>query len=533
MVLHSDKESAPGHAHRFHQPAVRRKPLQAKPLGRQDVPEGVVELVAVAVAFRNAFRSVNASQHAAVREPALVCAEAHRAALGDVALLVGHEVDDLAAPIGKFARTRVRNACRVPGILYHRSLHSEAYPEIGNVVFARIFRCKDLTLHAAFAETAGHENAVRPLQQLLRGILRHVLCLYPIYHRAHFVVEAAVTQRLRHRKIRVAHSDVLADERDLHRADGFLRAAEHFLPLREVRFPCFQSEFAARHSGKIAALQHERRFVYARDGEVLYYAIRFDVAEQRYLVPRALFKRHLLPGHDDVGRYAHLPEFLDGVLRGLGLLLAGGGDVRHERDVDVKAVPAPDLAAYLPHRLQEGLALDVADGAAYLGQHHVRVRLAADRVNVILDGARDVRDDLHRFAEELSPALAVEHVPVHLARGEVGIAVEVLVDESLVMSEVEVGLRAVLGDEHFAVLVGAHRAGIDVDVRIQLLRGDFESARFQQPAQRRHDDALSEPGYYASRYKHILCHTSSTLSASRRGARKKNEKSTLSACFNG
>ena len=183
--------------------------------------------------------------------------------------------------------------------------------------------------------------------------------------------------------------------------------------------------------------------------------------------------------------------------------------------MDVQAILSPRLSSYLPHRFQKGLALNVAYRATYLGHHHIGVRLFPHRVDIILYGARDVRDDLHRFAQELSPALAVEHVPIHLARGEVGIAVEVLVDESLVMSEVEVGLRAVLGDEHFAVLVGAHRAGIDVDVRVEFLRGDFESARFQQPAQRRHNDALSEPGYYASRYKHILCHTSSTLSPRR------------------
>ncbi len=46
------------------------------------------------------------------------------------------------------------------------------------------------------------------------------------------------------------------------------------------------------------------------------------------------------------------------------------------------------------------------------------------------------------------------------------------VDEALVVAEVEVGLALVVGDEHLAVLEGVHRAGVDVDVRVELLHRD-------------------------------------------------------------
>jgi hypothetical protein len=48
------------------------------------------------------------------------------------------------------------------------------------------------------------------------------------------------------------------------------------------------------------------------------------------------------------------------------------------------------------------------------------------------------------------------------------------------VAEVEVGLRAVLGDEHLAVLVRRHRARVDVDVRVELLDADAEPARDQE-----------------------------------------------------
>jgi hypothetical protein len=50
-------------------------------------------------------------------------------------------------------------------------------------------------------------------------------------------------------------------------------------------------------------------------------------------------------------------------------------------------------------------------------------------------------------------------------------------DEALVVPEVEVGLGAVVGDEHLAVLERAHRARVDVDVRVELDERDPEAAR--------------------------------------------------------
>ena len=60
---------------------------------------------------------------------------------------------------------------------------------------------------------------------------------------------------------------------------------------------------------------------------------------------------------------------------------------------------------------------------------------------------------------------------------------EVLVDEALVVSDVEVGLGAVLGHEHLAVLKRAHRPGIDVQIGIELLCLHAQPACLQQPAE--------------------------------------------------
>ena len=69
-----------------------------------------------------------------------------------------------------------------------------------------------------------------------------------------------------------------------------------------------------------------------------------------------------------------------------------------------------------------------------------------------LDFVGDVRDHLHGAAEVVAAALLADHALVDLAGGEVVALAHPHVDEALVVAEVEVGLGAVLGDEHLAVL---------------------------------------------------------------------------------
>ena len=66
--------------------------------------------------------------------------------------------------------------------------------------------------------------------------------------------------------------------------------------------------------------------------------------------------------------------------------------------------------------------------------------------------------------------------------------------EALVVAEVEVGLGAVVGDEDLAVLVRRHRAGVDVDVRVELHVRDTKPARFHQRADRRGGETLADRG---------------------------------------
>ncbi len=304
--------------------------------------------------------------------------------------------------------------------------------------------------------------------------------------------DTRVLESLVHREICVVQLDVLADERDLDRLAPVVDALGELEPVTEVGRRSVEPELAAHELVEPLAVQVERHEVDVADVGVRDDRVDVDIGEERDLLADLTLQRLRRAAHEHVGVDPDAPELVDRVLGRLGLELARGVDERHERDVQVDHVLGPCLAPELPDRLEERQRLDVADRAADLGDHDIGVRRLGDRADSGLDLVGDVRDDLHRRPEVLALALLAQHaVPDGTGRVVRG-AREVLVDEPLVVADVEVGLGAVLGDEHLTVLERAHRPGIDVDVRVELLDLHLQPARLQQSAERCRGDALAE-----------------------------------------
>jgi len=155
--------------------------------------------------------------------------------------------------------------------------------------------------------------------------------------------------------------------------------------------------------------------------------------------------------------------------------------------MDEGHVGPPQIGTHLASRLEEGLGLDVTDRAADLGDDDVRYLAVRARLSLrahdTLDLVSDVRDDLDGVSQVLPPPFLGDHAGVDLPGGGVGLAGEVDVKEALVVADVQVRLRSVLGDKDLPVLEGVHRAGVDVDIRVKLLHRHADTARAQQSSQ--------------------------------------------------
>jgi hypothetical protein len=164
--------------------------------------------------------------------------------------------------------------------------------------------------------------------------------------------------------------------------------------------------------------------------------------------------------------------------------------------MDVDDLAARHVVAELPDRLEERQALDVADGAADFAQHEVEAVIAV--ADEVLDGVGDVRDHLDGGAEIIAAALLGQDVLIDAAGSDVVFLGRRIAGEALVMAEVEVGLGAVVGDEHLAVLIGRHRPRIDVEIGVELAQADLVAARLQQGAKCRRGQAFTEGGHHAA-----------------------------------
>ncbi len=257
-----------------------------------------------------------------------------------------------------------------------------------------------------------------------------------------------------------------------------------------------------QHQGDLV----ERRGVDAGDDAVF-----GDVAELGDLLLQPRRDRAVGAAHDGVGLDAPAPQLGDRVLRGLGLLLARRADERHQRDVHVEHVVAADVLAELPDRLEERQDLDVADGATDLGDHDVDVLVGRQRQDAVLDLVGDVRDHLDGLAQVRATPFLGEHVLVDRPGGRVRLLGERHVDEALVVPQVEVGLTAVLGDEHLTVLERVHGAGVDVDVRVELLHRDPETPGLEEAPEGGCGEALAEARGNAAGHEDVLRQDLSTF----------------------
>ena len=225
----------------------------------------------------------------------------------------------------------------------------------------------------------------------------------------------------------------------------------------------------------------QRHFVDARRGDDGHDGARFDIAEQGDLLADVAFDGAVGAQADDVGLDAHPTQLADAVLRGLGLELAAGAEVRQQGDVDVEHVVAAHIVPHLPDRFEEGLPFDIAHGAADFHERDLGVEPLRCLDDAPLDFVGDVRHYLDGAAEVVAAPLFGDHIAVHLPGGDVVHLRQIFINEALVMSQVEVGFRSIFGDENFAVLIGRHRPWIHVEIGIELLDGDAQPARLEQP----------------------------------------------------
>ena len=509
MELHAHKPWLVMKLHNLHQLFAGAETGQGQALFLEKVAVLVVELIAVAVALIDHGLAVGlVGEGILAGDLAGIRAQTHGAALIGHVPLLGHQVNDGILRIGKLAGMGVGNACHMARKLDHCHLHAQANAEKRDVILPGVANGGDHTLNAPVAKAARHKDAVYAAQMLPCILVGHLLGIHPTDVDVYIVFNAAVGQRLHHGQIGIVELDVFTHQRDLNGVFAGLGPLHHGRPLGQIRLGYVKVQPAADHFSQSLVLQHQRNLIEDGCVEVGNHRVGLDVAEQGNLIADVLGNGLIGPADNHIGLNANGQKFLAGVLGRLTLELIRAGNGHHQGNMDVHHVLPGILLAHLTNGLQERLGLDIAHGAADLGNHHVGIGGLAHPINTLFDLVGNVGDYLNGAAQIIAAALPVQHGPVDLAGGHRGIHGQILIGKPLVMSQIQIRLRAVIGDKHLAMLERAHGAGIHIQIGIELLDRHLQAPLLEQTTKARRRNTLAKPGYYAAGHEDIFhCHT--------------------------
>ena len=442
------------------------------------------------------FSAVGLVGAAAGDEFAVVSTEAHRAAhLGDGLLLL-HEVDDVVGRVGvHLAAVGVGIAENVAGKLDDHHLHAEADTEGGQVVGAAILGGEDFALSATLAKAGTDDEAGHAAELVGDVVGGEVLAVDEVGLHLAVVVSAGVGKTFKDTLVGVLQV-VLADEGDVDDFGGLLAAFEEVAPRTEFGSRANSCTHLFQTDGVEALMLHaDGHFIDTGQVLALDDGFDIDVTEVGDLGAQIVTQRVLGAQDEDFGLYAEALQLLDAGLRGFRLQFASGSEVRHVSEVYVEGTGRAKLPAQLADGFEERLALDIADGAADFGNDDFGgfvARLALAEAYAPLDFVGDVRDDLYGLAEVVATAFALDDTEVDAPRGDTVVARGFYACEAFIVSQVEVGFLPVGSDVALAVLIGVERTGVNVDVGVKLLDGDFVAAGLQQFAERGRDNALAQ-----------------------------------------
>ena len=384
---------------------------------------------------------------------------------------------------------------QMAGHIHHCCLHAIADAKVRQSGFPRIFRGQHLAFETAIAKPAGHQYAIHASQHLRRAFALHVFGFQPLQRHLGALANAAVLERFAHRFIGVLVIHIFADHGN---GDGIIRVAggiDHRIPFGQICLGRRQMQLI--HHDLIQRLRMEPAWnlvdvvqINGRDHRLFRH-----IGEQRDLAALALGQRLFATANQHVRLNANTAQFLHRMLGGLGFEFAGGSNVGHQGQVHEHRLVGTALGTQLADGFQKRQRFDIAHSAANFDDTHIKP--IGGGINTGLDLIRHMRDHLHGAAQIITAPLLADHRLVNLARGDRVQARQPRVDEALVVAQVKVGFRAVVGDIHLAVLERAHGARIHVQIRVKLHHGDAQTTRLKDGGKRGSGNTLAKRRHHA------------------------------------
>ena len=121
--------------------------------------------------------------------------------------------------------------------------------------------------------------------------------------------------------------------------------------------------------------------------------------------------------------------------------------------MNIDGIFMTDFKTNLTDSLDERLAFDVTCRSTNFCYYNISTSFLADVVYEAFDFICDMRNNLNCLTKVFTTAFLVKDIPVDFSRSEVGILVQVFIDEAFIVSKVKVCLSTVFSNINFTVLV--------------------------------------------------------------------------------
>ncbi len=287
---------------------------------------------------------------------------------------------------------------------------------------------------------------------------------------------------------------------------GAVEVIHHGPPPVQVGLRTGNAQTFTHSLGEMFLLHHKWHFIEGSRIQILEHMLLLHITEHGDFLPHLVIHRIVGAAHQDIRPQPHILQLLHTHLGRFRLHLPGSLQVRNQGYMNQYGILPANLELELPDGLQEGLALNIPHRSPDLNDGDGLLLFRYCLVDPVLDLIGDVGNHLDSAPAVIPMAFLVQHGPVDLSRGHIGIGIQALIDKPLVMSQIQVCLRAIICNEHLPMLNRIHGTGIHIDIGIELLHGNVVSPGFQQPPQGCRRDSFSQPRYHASCYKYVFDH---------------------------
>src|SRR5262249_28122111 len=220
----------------FNQATVRRQTAQHQPLRHQLFAIGIVEFVAMPMAFTDFIHAVHLVRKRSFPQLAEVTPQTHRATFRTHTMLMVHEMDDrMGRPFVELCAIGAGQASDIPCKLNCRALHTETESQKRNLAFASVPDGGNFAFNSPRSEPAWNQDPVRFAENPFSPLPFDILRLDPIDVYTGLMVDTTMHQCFRQALITFLESCIFPDERHRNLMFGMFDFLDHGIPFPEVR----------------------------------------------------------------------------------------------------------------------------------------------------------------------------------------------------------------------------------------------------------------------------------------------------------